>query len=311
MAGASASESTVDYFTFRKLLRVIRDKRIDVVHTHTTHGLVDAGICKMLRPGLKVVHTFHFGNYPHTWPRIIWMERIFSRVADRLIAVGEVQRRQLLTVLRLSEPSIDVLWNGVPIPAGSQDQSYRDVVRSGGRTVIGTIATFIEQKGLPDLLRVARRVIDAGHNVLFVVVGEGRLRRDLEALRSELHLEQHVLFPGWVTNAADVALPAFDIFFQPSRWEAMSVVILEAMANAKPIVATRVGENPHILEHGVDGVLVDVGDIEGMSVAISGLLRDADLCRSMGTSARAKVEARFSVARMTRAYEDLYRELTR
>ncbi len=68
----------VDYFTFRKLLTIIRQRQIDVVHTHTAHGLVDATMCKLYARRLKVVHTFHFGNYPHTKPRIIWMERIFS-----------------------------------------------------------------------------------------------------------------------------------------------------------------------------------------------------------------------------------------
>src|SRR5687767_11352 len=116
IVGLSGEDPTaVDYLSFVKLFRLVRRRRIDVVHTHTTHGLVDAGLCKMLMPRLKVIHTFHFGNYPHTRSRIIWMEHVFSRVADRLLAVGEVQRQQVQRVFRLSDRRIDTIWNGVTI----------------------------------------------------------------------------------------------------------------------------------------------------------------------------------------------------
>jgi glycosyltransferase involved in cell wall biosynthesis len=310
VAGASeGAPPRTDYFTFLKLLKFIRERNIDVVHTHTAHGLVDATLCKIARPRLKVVHTFHFGNYPHTRPRIIWMERVFSRLADRLFAVGEVQRRQIRRVHGLSDRAIATMWNGVPLPAASRDGSYRDSIGAGDRVLVGTIATLIEQKGLRELMRVARTLKDAGRDVQFVIAGEGKIRKDLERLRAELGVEDVVAMPGWVTNAAQVALPAFDIFFQPSRWEAMSVVILEAMAAGKPIVATRVGENPHVIEDGVDGLLVDPRDVEGMVAALGRLAGDGALRERLGTAARAKVERLFTVDHMTRNYERVYKDV--
>jgi glycosyltransferase involved in cell wall biosynthesis len=301
-----AAPGKVDYLSFRKLLEVIRSRRIDVAHTHTAHGLVDATMCKLFAPGLKVVHTFHFGNYPHTRKRIIWMERVFSRLADKLFAVGEVQRAQILAVHRVPPRRISTIWNGVTAPAGAGEAGFRERVGAANRVLVGTIATFINQKGLPDLLDVAARLRDEGRNVQFVVVGEGRMRAELEAKRRALRLDDRVTFTGWVTNAADVALPVFDVFFQPSIWEAMSVVILEAMAAGKPIVATRVGETPHIIEDGKDGFLVEPRDVGGMSVALGRLIEDAELRRRMGEAARRKVEQRFTVEHMTRAYEQAY-----
>src|SRR5688500_3461501 len=181
------------------------------------------------------------------------MERVCSRIVDRLLAVGEVQRSQVRSAYKLAERRISTVWNGVRLSDGASDRSFRAGLNAGNRTVIGTIATLIEQKGLDDLLLVARRMVDAGHNVFFVVAGEGHRRGPLEARRRELGLEDTVLFPGWVANAAEVVLPSVDIFFQPSLWEAMSVVILEAMAARRPVVATRVGENTRIIEDGVDG----------------------------------------------------------
>lgn len=302
-------QAKVDYFTFRKLLKVVRARDIDVIHTHTAHGLVDACLCKLFRPRLRVVHTFHFGNYPHTQPRIIWMERIFSRVADRIFAVGDIQREQLKRVFGFRDTSIRTIWNGVAPPGASGDPGFRDRAGARQRLLIGTIATFIEQKGLPDLLRVARKVRDRGHDVAFAVVGEGHLRSQLEAQRRELGLDDTVTLTGWMTNAADLALPTFDVFFQPSLWEAMSVVILEAMAAGKAIVATKVGENTRVLDDGVDGLLVTPGDVDGMAQALCRLIDDPSLRQRLGAAAQRKVEERFSVAHMTEAYERVYEDV--
>jgi glycosyltransferase involved in cell wall biosynthesis len=296
----------IDYFTFRKLLGIVRARNIQVVHTHTTHGLLDACLCKLITPGLRVVHTFHFGNYPHTQPRLIWIERIFSRVADRVFAVGDVQKSQLQRVFGFRDARICTIWNGVTKPNGTGDSAFRIKARAVTRPLIGTIATFIEQKGLFDLLQVARRVKDNGHDVAFAVVGEGHLRPQLEARRRELGLDDTVILPGWITNAADLAMPTFDVFFQPSLWEAMSVVILEAMAAGRPIVATRVGENPRIIEDGVDGLLTQPGDTDGMAAALCRILHDPALAERLGAAARRKAEQQFSVEHMTRAYERVY-----
>jgi glycosyltransferase involved in cell wall biosynthesis len=299
--------SKIDYFTFRKLARVIRDRQIDVVHTHTSHGLVDACLCKVLLfRRLKVVHTFHFGNYPHTRPRIMWMERVFSRLADRLFAVGNVQRKQLQRVYGFSDRAIGTVWNGVSTDQHAGDPEIATRLGAGERLIIGTIATYIEQKGLRDLIQVARKVREAGHDVRFVVVGEGHLRPELEALARSLGVEDSVNLTGWITHAAQVALPHFDVFFQPSLWEAMSMVVLEAMAAGKAVVATRVGENPHIIEDGVDGLLVDPKDVDGMTAALIRVIEDRALRQRLSEGARRKVTERFAVAHMTKSYEDVY-----
>lgn len=308
---AASQDAPVDYFTFVKLLKVLRSRKIDVVHTHTTQGLVDAALCSLLLPRLRVVHTFHFGNYPYTAPRILLMERIFSRLAHRLFSVGEVQRKQIQSVYQLSDRQISTLYNGVSIRNSVGDSTFRQRVSAENRVLIGTIATLITQKGLPDLLDVAKSIRDSGRKAVFVIVGDGHLREALEAKRRMLGLEETVILAGWITNAADVALPMFDIFYQPSLWEAMSMVILEAMAARKAIVATRVGENSLIIEDGVDGLLVQPRDIDGMAAALGRLIDDVALRVRLGEAARAKVERQFTVEHMTKAYEAIYSDLMR
>jgi glycosyltransferase involved in cell wall biosynthesis len=303
---SNASVPKPDYFAFIKLLKVIREKNIDVLHTHTVNALVAGGLCKLLMPRLKLIHTFHFGNYPHLGNRIMWMEHLFSRLATRLIAVGEVQRQQLKSTYRFGEQSVGMVWNGVPLNSHAGDPAFRSRVGADQHVLVGTIATLIEQKGLRDFLAVARRFQSAADKVRFVIVGEGHLRAELETMRRDWGLENTLVITGWVPNAASVALPCFDVFFQPSLWEAMSIAILEAMAAGKPIVATRVGETPHIIEDGVDGLLVNPKDVDGMADAVGRLVDDADLRRQLGAAAQHKVGQRFTVEQMTRTYEDIY-----
>lgn len=301
----------VDYFTFRTLRRIVRARGIRLVHTHTTDGLADAGMCRLTMPWLKVVHTFHFGNYPHVGRSNLRLERIFSRVVSRRIAVGEVQRQQIRKVFGFSERQIGMVWNGVrpAAPATAEVcRSFRERIAAGDRLVIGTIATLIEQKGLRDLVNVAAALGDLRDRICFVVAGDGQLRPELEALIADRGVADMVKLAGWVPDAAATALPAFDIFFQSSLWEAMSIAVLEAMAAGKPVVATRVGENTAVLQDGVTGLLVNARDIEGMAATLRALVNDADRRQRLGAAAAERVARHFTVGHMVRNYEQLYLE---
>ncbi len=303
---ANPDKQGTDYLRFLKLREIVRERGIQIVHTHSTDALVDAGTCKLTMPRLRVIHTFHFGNYPHIKSTHKWMERTFSKVATRLVAVGKVQRAQLQAMYGFRDDRIDMVWNGVTPASPKHDESFRARVDAVGRLLIGTVATLSQQKGLRDLIAVAARLRQHRDRIRFVVVGEGRLRAELEALRRELGVEDMVVLAGWVPEAAAVAVPAFDVFFQPSLWEAMSVAVLEAMAAGKPVVATRVGENPHVIEDGVDGMLVNVGDIEGMASALERVMDSPDLRHRLGSAGVEKVANHFTVAHMSRAYERMY-----
>jgi glycosyltransferase involved in cell wall biosynthesis len=304
------NENAVDYLGALKLRQLVADKQIDVIHSHDTHALTNASLCRLLTPGVRVVHTFHFGNYPHKPRRELWTERIASRIADRLIAVGAVQCEQIKAVHALGDRSIRVIRNGVALAASSAGEpAFRTSISAEGGIVVGTICSLIPQKGLFDLLRVARRVRDVRQDVRFVVVGAGKLRHELLNRRTELGLDEAVLFPGWMTDAASRALPTFDIYFQPSLWEAMSISILEAMIAGKPVVSTLVGEAPYVIEQEREGQLFEPGDINGMSDAILALAADPGRRRAIGRAAADKVASHYTVQHMATAHEGLYLEM--
>lgn len=298
-----------EYLTFLKMRRLLKQRRIDVIHSHTTDALADAAVCRLLSPRVKLLHTFHYGNYPHLPKRQLQMERLFARLANRLVAVSEVQRSQISAAFGLKPAAIGRVWNGVPLQPAQPDGSFRTRVGAADHVLIGTVATMIRQKGLPDLLAVARKLRDSGRCVRFVVLGDGAMRAELEELRRQLGVEDTVVFAGWIKDASRVAVPEFDVFFQPSLWEAMSIAVLEAMAAGVPVVASRVGENPYIIDHGKDGLLVEPRDVDGMARELTRLVDDAALRRRLGDAGSEKVARQFTVTHMTRAYEKIYQEL--
>jgi glycosyltransferase involved in cell wall biosynthesis len=298
-----------DYFSFLKLRRIILEREIDLVHSHSTDALVDAAMCRRLIPNLKHVHTFHYGNYPQYDRRHLLLERFFCSVPDRLVAVGLEQRKTILETYPIAESKLCTIRNGVEPPAEAVDPAFSKKYSASGKIVIGSICNVIEQKGLSYLLDVAKVLSAESDRYLFVIAGDGPLKASLLQRRDELRLQNVVEFIGRVPAAAGRLLPVFDIFFQPSLWEAMSMSILEAMIASKPVVATDVGEAPHMIRHGETGLLIEPKDVEGMAAALRALANDRARREQMGSAGKILVQRCFTTSTMVNQYESLYRSL--
>ena len=237
------------------------------------------------------------------------MEKIFQRVPDRLIAVGIEQRKAIQKTFRIPDKRITTIWNGVERNDSCYDKALMAPFTSRNKILIGSISTFIEQKGLFQLLDVMCILKKKRDDFLCVVVGDGRLRPQLEEKRQELGLDDSVYFMGWVENAADRVLPALDIFVQSSLWEAMSIVVLEAMAAGKAVVVTDVGDNEHVVDSGINGIIVKNKDVADMTEKIEKLIINKTLRNEMGRRAREKVIRECSVLQMALSHEILYFDL--
>ena len=297
---------TTDRLTALKLRRLIRERSIDVVHTHDVHGLIDATVCRRLMPNLRHVHTFHFGNYPHRDPFSQRAERLCWRSPDALVAVGHEQAAAIQDLYGISNGRMRVIWNGVEEPVPVPACEFRARLEAAPRPVILSISTLIEQKGIDHLLRAARILQDRGVKFRLVVVGHGHLRAPLERHSAELGLGECVEFLGWVPDAARRVLPFCDVFVQSSLWEAMSVVVLEAMAAARPMAVTRVGENAQVVSDEESGLLVPPADPRALADSLARLIADEGLRARLGAAARARYLKRFTTQSMIEAYEALY-----
>ncbi|MGE3508297.1 MAG: glycosyltransferase [Vicinamibacterales bacterium] len=298
------------YVNFVRLGRLARKRRVDVIHTHHAAALADAVLGKLLGHRAKVVHTFHFGNYPHGDPSTMRLERAFNGGADALVAVGHGQAASICATYALPPERLRTIWNGIPTHPPRLDHARLDPYVGRERVLIGMIGTLFEQKGHTDMLAAAALLKQRGVPATFLIVGGGPLRNELEDRCRALGLQDTVHFLGWVKDAGEVLMPGIDIFFQPSRWEAMSMVLLEAAAAEKPIVCTAVGEATRLLAHEDSALILDVGDVSAMAEALERLVVDEPFRRRLGQRARSVVEASCTADAMVRNYERVYRELT-
>ncbi len=296
-AGASGLAS------HRRVLDLIRERAVDIVHTHDLRSLIDVGLARLRDGSFSHVHTFHFGNYPFVTRKHLVMEGLFARVPDQLVAVGNAQRDSIIRTLRLAPARIRTIWNGVDRKAVAPPLRVVPAV-----PLIGSMSTLGPQKGVPTLLEAMALLKQRGQRFRLVIVGEGGMRAELETLRTQLGLADCVEFTGWRSDAATALLPTFDIFVQSSYWEAMSVVILEAMACGRPIVATSVGENPSVLKDGETALLVPARNAEALADALARALDDAALRHRLGGAAAADYAASLTGEAMARRYTGLYRE---
>ncbi|MBM0106227.1 glycosyltransferase family 4 protein [Steroidobacter sp. S1-65] len=300
----------LDRLTFIKLRRLIQQRDFHLIHTHDMHGFMDGSACRLLTPRVRHIHTFHFGNYPHREPHFKRVERLFWRVPDALVAVGHAQAHSIRTLYDIPERRMRVLWNGVDAPVPRVSPVVQAAVDGCSDPIIGSISTLIPQKGLHHLLEAAVKLRNRGARFRLLIVGGGPLQTQLQEQAAQLGLDpQQVRFLGWIPEASDCALPACDIFVQSSLWEAMSVVVLEAMAHGRPMVITRVGENPHVIEDGKTGLLVPSADSDALADALYRLLQDPEWARRLGAAARVRHAERFQVRNMVEDYQALYDEI--
>ena len=299
------------YMRFRVLKDLCREQSVDVIHTHDTGTLADAVQARLLGSKTKIVHTFHFGNYPHLSKKYLVMEMLFSRLAHRLIAVGHEQAKLVQKALRLKPAKLTTLYNGVEhvVPEPTGDLALNLPTGDDAPVVLGSISTLTRQKGLPILLEAASVLSRMQKNYVLLIVGDGPMRQELEQQAQVLGIADRVRFLGWVPNAARQVLHAFDIFCQSSLWEANSIVLLEAMSAGIPIVTTSVGESRHVIDDGTDGRVVPPNDANSLADAMASLIDNCAQRRAMGQSAALRFEENYTVDKMVQNYESIYSEL--
>lgn len=293
------------YFSFLSLSKLVKQFHIDVIHTHTTYSLIDAALCKLFNPHLGLIHTFHYGNYPHYPIKYRILEYSFMRFYKYLVAVGENQKKAICKTYRISEKRVLTIRNGIDVESNFNSWETKES-KTNNKTIIGTVSTHIEQKGLIYLLDAVRILKKQGLRFKMIIVGDGPLRKQLEEKCTDLDLSDLVQFTGYIENANKSIMRDFDIFVQSSLWEAMSIVVLEAMAGSKACVVTAVGENPYIIKHNCNGFLVKPRDSKELAVCLAELICNAEKRKFFGIRARELILSHFTARYMVESYQRIY-----
>jgi glycosyltransferase involved in cell wall biosynthesis len=280
----------------------------DIVHSHAAraHGAVAlARVGLRVRPWHVVSRRVDFAV--GVTPVGAWKYR---SGADAYIAISEGVRRVLLQG-GVPGGHITVVPSGIDLDKFSNLKS-REAVRSelglgSNNLAIGNVAALAPHKAQDDLLRAAALVCARRSDVRFYVVGEGALRAPLQALARKLGIAPQVVFTGFRTDALDL-LRAFDVFVLSSYLEGLGTSIMDAQALGVPVVATRTGGIPELVEHGVTGLLVAPRHPEELAAALLHFLEDERLRASCAEAARvrsSRYDFRITVYKTLDVYRDL------
>jgi glycosyltransferase involved in cell wall biosynthesis len=304
-----APAGEMDFGTGWRLSRVLKDLAPDVVHAHDPHAVAVAAIALSIgtrspRPALVASRRVDFHIRGNSFSR--WK----YRQVDVFIAASEAIRTMLVE-------------DGVPPERTCTVHEGIDVDRLAGvppanvraefwmpthAPVVGNIGALVPHKGQRYLIDAVPLVMREFPDVRFVIVGEGDLRHMLEHQIRELHVEKHVILTGFRTDVLSL-LKGFDVFAMSSVTEGLGTSLLDAMAAARPIVATTAGGIPEVVTDTETGLLVPPRDAHRLAEAIIRLLGAPAERDRMGRAGLARVRERFSADRMVSGTLAVYERL--
>jgi glycosyltransferase involved in cell wall biosynthesis len=295
-----------------RIARILRRYHVDIVQPFlspaTFFGLIPALVMntpvKIVteRCGVRQSRGIGYKLYRTT-------EDWFSRFADAIIP-NSMAGENMLLERGLPAGKIRVIYNGInherlQVDPSSVAKHRAELGVTSGGKVVGILASLTPAKGHDVLLRAVASMGDQ-HDTRIAVIGDGRLRPDLETLAGQLGISDRVTFFGY-QRAVSNYLAACDLLVSASRDnEGCSNSILEAMALGIPVIATDIGGNRELVRDGETGLLTPVGDERALASAIARLVTDDDLAKRCAAQARQMIQQQFSLSRMVQDYEQIY-----
>jgi len=310
-----APRTEMDLSAAWKFSRLVKRLAPDVIHAHDPHGVAMASLALSLSsssaakggrlPVLVASRRVDFHLKGNSFSR--WK----YRQVDCFLAASEAIRKMLVADGVDASRTITI-HEGIDVdhvraaPAVNVHEAF---FLPHGAPVVGNVAALVPHKGQRYLIDAAHRVVQQMPDVRFVILGEGELRDHLEKQVHEHHLEKHVFLPGFRIDVLG-CIKAFDLFVMSSVTEGLGTSLLDAMAAARPIVATTAGGIPEIVDDGATGLLVPPRDPRALADAIVRALGDRSLRQRMGDAGFARVNEHFTVERMVEQTIEVYTRVT-
>lgn len=296
-----------------RLTRLLPAMQPDILHLHGSRSGLAGTIAHAAVRGPAVVYTAHAFAFKRRLPAALrWLaaraDAFTCARADRVICLtrADVEAARNAGVLR---------GDAVLIPNGIDHRRFLDAPDRretlgipAGVPVVGMIGRLVPDKDPVGFVAAARAVAGVLPEARFLVVGDGPLRPRVQEAVEREGLAGVVIMTGERPDIPEL-LATMDVVVLTSRWEGMPMVVLEAMASARPVVAPRLGGLTEVIEDGVTGRLTPPGDERTIAEAVIALLRDAPARRRMGEQGRARVRERFSLERMVAQTLAVYREV--
>jgi glycosyltransferase involved in cell wall biosynthesis len=303
-----SKNNKVDYLSFLKLHGLLRGKGIDILHTHNIHPFIDGTLAGKMG-GIPVnIHTDHARDFPDK-RRYMLAERILSHFVEKIVAVSEATKQKLISYEKIKADKITVIRNGIDHEKFNvrinQEEKKKELGAKDCYPILGIGVRLAKQKGIIYLLNALPKIVREFPKLMLLIAGYGEEENELKQEVVKLGIDHHVRFLGPRLDMPEI-LSILDVYVLPSIWEGLPLVVLEAMAARKPIVATAVDGTKEAVIHGHSGLLVPPQNPGALAEAILQVSRDKALALFLAKNAYNRFLEHFTVRKMVSRYEELY-----
>ena len=297
-----------------RLARLFREKEIDVVHSHNWQTYFYAVLGARLAGVPVVIHGEHgHDTQAPSWRRL-QVKRAMAGLVNHFVAVSEDLARELVQDWRLRPERLTPIANGVDLeifrPEIDGMAIRREFGLDAGHRVILNVGGLRRVKDHPTLIRALARLLPERPETRLLIVGSDFLRglkEEIDHYSETLGVTKQIVYAGTRKDIPEI-LAACDVYVNSSTFEGMSNTILEAMAMARPVVATAVGGNVELVIDGETGFLVPAGDDGAIAARIRRIFDEPAVAASLGAAGRRRIESHHAIGSMVRGYADLYAE---
>ena len=288
-----------DYFSFVRMIRFLRSKNYDLIHSHSNNILFNIALHFQ---SLPVLYTEHGGRLLGNVRQAAWIYKWLNRPIKRFLAISYHMRQVMLNTNPAIKERIVVIYNGVDVDAirsvAAQKTGWKKSLNNESSSqVVGFVGRFVHQKGVDLFIKTAVYISSEtqNDNVVFVMAGDGPLFEDAKSQAKSLGLGGKIIFLGYCKDMFPI-LKNYDIMLFTSRFEPFGLVITEAMAAGVSIVAMdQEGAVSEIIRDGVDGYVIKGTDLKCAADRVLQLLRDDETRQRMAVNAATRVREKFSM----------------
>lgn len=279
----------------------------DIIHSHGYKSNILLGFLSVKCRVIPVVVTAHGWTSVRVFTRI-WLYSLLDKLAIRRLDAVAYVNPLSKNVIRHKKSYI--VENGIPVIDFSIINNTDECLlrRDKHEFIIGTILRLSEEKGVIYLLEAAKQLIADGYNIKVVIIGDGPLRAEFQSYISNNNMENTIHLLGYRSNA-NRYLKSFDIFVLPSLTEGLPITMLEAMQSETPIIATKVGAIPYVLDYGKYGVIVNHSSSTELVNSIKESINNRHKFQEVAKMAKQHVIEKYSSHKMATKYLDLYKRV--
>jgi len=299
-----------DLWALIKLYILMKREKYDISHFHSSKmGILGRFAAYMAGiPAIYfTVHGWGINEYQPKWVQKMlgFAERIAGLRCTMCVCVSKYVMDIGIKKGWLRPAKASVIYSGIDVAPAVKDKLRNELNIDDNTIIIGTIMRLLEPKQPVYTIEVFNEVLRKGYRAKLVIIGDGPLDQECRTTIQKLGIENDVYMLGTRTDAREL-INDIDIFTMFSKWEGLPISIIEAMFAGKPVVTSRVGGIPELIDHGINGYMVNSFNTYEAAGYICNLIENEKLRKNMGKAGKQKAIQQFTKSRMVQSYEKIY-----